>query len=51
VWKTEKKLTSNKWICSEVTLNSLWFHVVSPEEERKAAEGFAEKEGFKPGTE
>jgi len=36
--KTEK-LTSNKWICSEVTLNSLGFHVVSPEEEKEGCGG------------
>jgi len=35
----------------EVTVKSLWNHVVSPEEEKERLqwEGFAEKEGFKSG--
>jgi len=49
-WKTEK-LKSKKWICSEVSVNSPgnpW----SQSGRRKGRlwwEGFAEKEGFKPG--
>ena len=48
--KTEK-LESKKWICSEVTVKVWGIHVVSPEEEKEGlrCEGFAEKEGFKPG--
>jgi len=36
-------------MCSEVTVNSLENHVVSPEEEKERLqwEGFAENEGFK----
>jgi len=49
--KTEKKRKSKKWICSEVTVKVGGIHVVSPEEEKERLrwEGFAEKEGFKPG--
>jgi len=45
------KLKSKKWICSEVTVKVCSIHVVSPgeEKERLWCEGFAEKEGFKPG--
>jgi len=48
IYRTEQ---SKKRICSEVTVNDLGNHVVSPEEEkeRRQWEGFAEKEGFKPG--
>ena len=48
--KTEE-LKCNKRICSEVTVNSLGNHVVSPEEEKERLrwEGFAEKKGFNPG--
>jgi len=43
-WKTEKKLKSKKWICSEVSVNSLGnpmdsIHVVLPEEEKKGYAG------------
>ena len=48
--KTEK-LKKWKRICSEVTVKVWGIHVVSPEEEKERLrwEGFAEKEGFKPG--
>jgi len=49
--KTEK-LKSKKWICSElVTVKVGGIRVFSPEEEKESLrwEGFAEKEGFKPG--
>jgi len=37
----------NLWTCSEVTVNSLGNHVVSPEEEKKAAVGrICRKERF-----
>ena len=39
-------------MCSEITVNSYrGIHVVNPEEEKEGLrwEGFAEKEGFKPG--
>ena len=47
--KTEK-LKSKKRICSEVTVNSPGIHVVSPEEERKAAVGRIYRKALKPGT-
>jgi len=49
-WKTEK-LKSKKWICSEVSVNSLG-NPCSQSWRRKGRlqwEGFAEKECFKPG--
>ena len=48
--KTEK-LKSKKWICSQVTVKVGGIRVFSPEEEKESLrwEGFAEKEGFKPG--
>jgi len=47
----QKKIKTNKRICSEVTGNLWRIHVVSPEEEKERLrwEGFAENEGFKPG--
>jgi len=39
-WKTEKKLTSNERICSEVSVNSPWgIRGVSPEEEKEGYGG------------
>jgi len=35
----------------EITVKVWGIHVVSPEKERLRMEGFAEKEGFKPGME
>jgi len=47
----QKKLKTEKWVCSEVTVKVWGIRVVSPEEEKERLrwEGFAEKEGFKPG--
>jgi len=46
-----RKTKKQKQICSEVTVKVWGIHVVSPEEEKERLhwEGFAEKEGFKPG--
>jgi len=45
--KTEKKLKSKKWICSEVTVNSLGNPrrpIFSPEEEKEEKEGYGGKD-------